>query len=152
MIKFIIPDTISKKYHDELTAAGNVVNALIQTEDFRLKLMNSNMDILQGSPSNEIVAKVKTNADVYRVISSANIELKVNFYSRWWTSAVAYQKNGTLYLNTRKIGGWGIFDYASTFLHEATHLMGFSHDFRATSRRPRSVPYTMNTIVEELAI
>ena len=39
---------------------------------------------------------------------------------------------------------------ASHWFHEYSHVLGFHHDYEETERRPNSVPYGLNQIVEKV--
>ena len=152
MINFIIPKKINKELEAKLLAAAKLVNDLIPTNAFRLALVNSEIDLHQGFPEAKVVAEVKTNLDAYHFINRTNVTIKLDTYYSFFTKAVAYYKNGTIYFNRRKTGLWSAKDYASNMLHEATHAMGFDHVFPDIPIRKKSLPYTMNRIIEELAI
>lgn len=66
-------------------------------------------------------------------------------------SVIGYTIPGSpeIYLNRNFRGGsWGICAEVSNELHEASHKMGFGHDYKATAQRPYSVPYTVNYAVD----
>lgn len=50
------------------------------------------------------------------------------------------------WLNRRYMMEWNVCDLASLLAHETSHKAGFDHDFKATSRRPLSVPYSINEV------
>lgn len=54
-----------------------------------------------------------------------------------------------IYVNTKYFDKRSNKLVGSNILHEYGHQLGFSHDFRATSRRPNSICYKLNGIYEK---
>lgn len=91
--------------------------------------------------------------EVVKKIQNAVVEVPLSMYydSRSGVYGYTYEGRPTVYLNRwyrteedYKNGDWSICAEASNEIHESTHKMGFDHDFKSTSRRPYSVPYTAN--------
>lgn len=66
---------------------------------------------------------------------------------------VGYTNKGrrTIHINTRYFNSSPPAYLAGNLAHEWMHKLGFSHDFRRTRERPRSVPYGIGGIVRSLA-
>jgi len=54
-----------------------------------------------------------------------------------------------IWLNRKYMMSWNICDLSSLLGHENSHKVGFGHDFKATSRRVNSVPYSVNAAFKE---
>lgn len=98
-----------------------------------------------------------TRKQVAEKIKSAVHEIPIKMYDgRKGVYGYTYPNDPTIYLNRYyrtqwdyDNGYWSIDAEVSNAVHEATHKMGFEHDYRRTSRRPYSVPYTANFAVDE---
>ena len=81
--------------------------------------------------------------------------IQVRFYwPRWYQSknVVGYTSanDPVIYLNKAFRGkSWNDWAEASNLFHETMHKIGFEHDFKATERRPYSVPYLANRVIEK---
>lgn len=66
------------------------------------------------------------------------------------TIGYTYPDSPEIYLNRifRGYSYWNIWTELSNLFHETLHKLGFGHDFKATERRPYSVPYLGNRSVE----
>ena len=148
-IQLVLDEDVSEYYKDIFTKAEIGMNAILQSEAFKQEMLKTKIDLQQNFPSDQ-VKKLKTNLDAYNYISSQKIKVQVAFYSKRFTSAVAYRSGDTILFNLRKIGAWDVKDFASTALHESTHCMGFDHFFDPSAQRDISLPYIMNLILEKL--
>ena len=81
------------------------------------------------------------------------------YYSDWIGRNVigyTYEGDPKVYLNTRyRVNNyWDLCAEVSNLFHETLHKPPFSfdHDFKATERRPYSVPYTGNRAIEHCCI
>jgi hypothetical protein len=94
----------------------------------------------------------KSNEQVYNALSGQKWEYSIEFYSRCVSTANAYviPNEQTVYLNWCKISNNENRSIANTLVHEYTHVLGFSHDYRPTANRPFTVPYAIGSIVEKL--
>lgn len=50
-----------------------------------------------------------------------------------------------IWVNKKYMSAWGSCELGSLLAHESSHKAGYTHDFKATARRPNSVPYSVNT-------
>ena len=138
------------------------------TQDQLLKLNTAlgmvNITVL---PSNIFKQKVlsatftettDTNQQVYDKITGQDIEISVSFYlPSWWQrmkqrfsglAVVAAEcGGGEVTFNATVFENNSIYDLAGTLLHEASHAIGYTHDFNPTPDRPKSVPYQLGDIV-----
>ena len=49
-----------------------------------------------------------------------------------------------VWINRRYMLEWNVCDLGSLLAHEASHKIGYKHDYQATKRRSNSVPYSIN--------
>lgn len=94
----------------------------------------------------------KSNDQVVEDIRRANLHIPVEMYSRClgvWpcTSAVAYRSppSPTIHLNRNAFNlSKSDCEWASTIHHEASHVLGYEHDYNWNAQRDFSVPYSIN--------
>jgi hypothetical protein len=95
----------------------------------------------------------RTPEQVYQHLLSLKGEVPMRMYFKRFTSAVAYRVPPRLdvYFNRRFFTpSVSVCDWASTMAHEGLgHSLGnYDHDFKATLRRPFSVPYSLNLVFD----
>lgn len=117
-------------------------------DHFTLTKYRSDLIQTNGLTRSQVVEKIRTS-------SIKEIPVKMYYDSRSGVYGYTYPNDPTLYFNrwyrTQEDygnGDWSIASEASNFVHEVTHKLGFDHDFRRTSRRPYSVPYTANYAID----
>lgn len=103
-----------------------------------------------------------SESQVVDLIRTATVkDIPIVFYYPSWRQSknvVGYTNYGepTIYLNRnfREWDGWSGCQEVSNLLHEVTHKspLNFEHDYKATARRPYSVPYTVNFAVENCCV
>lgn len=75
----------------------------------------------------------------------------VTEYSPWnrWTRAIAYAKNGTIFINKYKLPQLEIADYVGNFAHETMHLLGYTHRGNyVNDYNLKTVPYIVGALAE----
>lgn len=122
-----------------------IINSKCFLEHYTLDKYRTQLVQTNGLSRAEVVEKIRTT-------KVKNIP--IFFYYPTWRqskSVVGYTSpdTPTIYLNRLFRNGydWGACAEISNALHEVTHKMGFDHDYKATARRPYSVPYTANFAV-----
>lgn len=79
-----------------------------------------------------------------RKAQDAGVTVEVRTYRpMWrWSKAIAYAKGGTIFVNQYKIDSLDVADYVGNFVHEAMHVLGYSHKGnRVTAYNLKTVPY-----------
>ena len=88
---------------------------------------------------------------VGRKLLLANALIVIKPYkTKWpWSSVIAHAKNGTIYVNTRKLD-LPLEDRVANIMHEALHLLGYSHKGnRVTEYNKLTVPYLVSKMFSE---
>jgi len=98
------------------------------------------LDQTNGQTAEEVVATIRT------YLVSATIEY---YYED--TDIIGYRNEGesVIWCNRKFHDDYSILDESSNVGHEATHLMGYFHDFDYTDRRPFSVCYRFNAFMQK---
>jgi hypothetical protein len=78
------------------------------------------------------------------ILHTREIQIYVGFYSNFFTRAIAYERNGRIFFNTRKeaAGTW------ANIMHESLHVLGFSHNGNTPRGNENSVPYKLPEIAK----
>ena len=118
---------------DFIRSATEKVNEVVAGTCFREKLMAMPLIQTEGRSPKQVVD------------SLIGVEIDIEMY---WTvkRVLGYTLPSVpkVWLNRRYMTKWNVCDTASLLAHEASHKVGYGHDFKATARRPQSVPYSVN--------
>lgn len=102
-----------------------------------------------------------TNEQIYEKLMSGRedllpevdqeIDLDMTLYYRN-NSTVGYTYPDTvrIWVNDKFFSGYSLGQVAANAIHEWTHKVGFTHDFRNNPDRPFSVPYAIGSIVRDM--
>lgn len=127
-------------------------NAVIKTQCFAdhfiLTKFRSNLVQTNGLTREQVVNKIRTTVIHDIPLTMYNGRRGVYGYTNPGTATIflnRYYRTQWDYDNDY----WSIDSETSNAVHEATHKMGFDHDYYNTARRPSSVPYTANYAVDE---
>lgn len=78
---------------------------------------------------------------IWREFNKLNVNVVPYKTVNPWSKVIGYAKGNTIYVNTRK-SDLSLLDRIENIFHEATHLIGFSHDGnRVTNYNLKTVPY-----------
>ena len=91
-----------------------------------------------------------SNIEVYNHIQSSYTEISLNLYYKRFSkvNGYTYPDSDTINLNNKFHRNYGVCSSSANLAHEVTHKYGYDHDYKATRRRPKSVPYTVGRIVK----
>lgn len=143
----------AKRMHKLFDVAQKVVNS----EKFKTRIIGAYYD---GKPQ-FVQNNGLTNEQIYEVLmKGAELDSEVDYI---WQMDITYERGsrgvlGWTYTTTKRI--WFNSRYfanredsgiVGTICHEQAHKLGFSHDYKATARRPYSVPYAVGTVCAELS-
>lgn len=92
-----------------------------------------------------------TNQEIYDKIINANLTVPVHYYYKRFSSVVGYREppDPDIYFNRKFHDYYSACDTASNAFHEWSHTLGFDHPFNPTNDRGYTVPYSLNTVVEQ---
>lgn len=123
----------------KLQAAQGLANRLLPSPCFRSFLEGWGLIDTQG----------KTASQVVDHLAGASLTVPVHYY-RGRCRVVGYRNPGApdLYFNRCHHDAFNACQTASNALHEWSHVLGYTHPFKATSTRGRTVPYAINRAIE----
>lgn len=119
------------------------VEEVILSECFEKEWLEANIDLDQtnGMSKKEVLDFVRA--------SKVTVELEAY---RKGNSVIGYTyaSSDRVWFNRKFHDGFSLCDKGSNFAHELLgHKNGFSHDSKATKRRPLSVPYQLGTVFDK---
>lgn len=135
---------------------GNVLNS----KEFRDAVLSADFAGKPGFASEarspqEVYATIRAAKENYTAAADGEVDLNVNLENFSWfqRNTVGYttESSDTLTTNRKFFSGFEPNELAGHLAHEWLHKLGFEHDFKATARRPDSVPYELGDLVERLA-
>jgi len=126
---------------EKLNKALDKRKDVLQSSCFSDFLKNRNL-IQTNELSNEEVVLSLLNTPV-----TAEFHTYFNRFSRVY--GYTYPDTSKIFINKKYFDGASICAVASNLAHEISHKQGFGHDYKATSRRPYSVPYSINAAFSE---
>jgi hypothetical protein len=105
----------------------------------------------EWSKKSLIQTNSKTNQEVLDHLLSLNILLKLQMYRKAFSSAsgFTYPSDEVIYLNRKFHDKWNACTIGSNLVHEASHKIGYSHDFNPSPTRPQTVPYSLNSVFDK---
>lgn len=151
-------------------SAMDVIEVVINSDEFRSRVLNythkdpSTGIIKQEFVNNvvggvtlsnaQILEKIYAASENFRREENAQIDLNITIYTSSWfqrgTIGYTYPDADTIWVNRRHYKNFKPSQIAANFTHEWLHKVGFGHDFKATARRPFSVPYAIGNIMGQL--
>lgn len=103
----------------------------------------------------EIYRAIREAKESYTDASDGEVDLNLTLQSFSWfqrhTVGYTTPSSDTLTTNRNFFSGFEPAEVAGHIGHEWLHKLGFEHDFKATARRPDSVPYELGELIESLA-
>jgi hypothetical protein len=125
----------SNEWRDKIRKSANIVERLFDNTTF--------LDAVAREPIYHFTKKTPEQVAM-TIVDAREITIFVGFYSNFFTRAIAYEKNGRIFFNTRKAaaGEW------PNVMHECLHVLGFQHNGNAQKGNELSVPYRVPEIAE----
>ena len=132
--------TVEEK--EAVAKAEVLVNALIDSSCFEQFFLSRGLIQTDGRTADQVVKHIR---------SIKELAVPVEMYYDRFSRVVGYRQppSLTIYTNRKFHAGTYVKDRASNLGHEWLHSVGYGHDFKATKRRPYSVPYSFNAAMEE---
>ena len=145
---------------EKLEKATKLMGEVLNSQEFRDAVFSAEFAGKPGfandtrSPQ-EIYATIRAGKENYTAEADGEVDLNVTLENFSWfqRKIVGYttESSDTLTTNRRFFSGFEASEVAGHLAHEWLHKLGFEHDFKATARRPDSVPYELGDLVERLA-
>lgn len=126
----------TKEQKEILKIAENISNDILKSNCFENFMLNRDL----------IKTNKKTRKQVVEDLKSKDLSVPVHMYYKWTSKVVGYRQppRPDIYTNAKFHNGSNACSRASNLLHEWSHVAGYGHSFKATKKRPFSVPYSIN--------
>jgi hypothetical protein len=130
----------SPYWQDLVTKNAGIASSILSSADFLAKVAAfpkfDNTDETPGM----VALKLQTTLEV---------NINVGFYWNWFSRAIAYEEDGSVYFNTAKESrGAGS---AGNIAHECMHALGYEHNGNYSAGNLFTVPYWIGDQVDEIA-
>lgn len=121
-----------------LIVAESLANQLVKSQCFENFMVKRNLIDTNGKTALEVVQSLKID-----------LTIPVEMYYKN-NNVVGYRTPPApdIYTNRKYHQGATACARASNLFHEWSHTVGYTHSYKATKTRPRSVPYSINAAVE----
>lgn len=154
-VKLVNASSAQKTKYDKALV---VVGKVLKDPEFKKRILaHKKMDGKSGfentsdSPA-KVYEKLLQGSETYKkaeIDREADLEVRF-YYAANSTVGYTYPKVGYIMVNTKFFNGYTPSSVAANFIHEYLHKLGYGHDSSATSRRPKSVPYGIGSIMRSL--
>lgn len=144
----------------KLDEATGLLAKVLNSREFRDGVLNATFNGRPGFAGDartpaEIYATIRAGQENYTVAADGEVDLNLELKNFSWfqRNVVGYttESSDTLTINRSFFSAYTPAEVAGNLAHEWLHKLGFEHDFKATARRPDSVPYELGELVERLA-
>lgn len=144
----------------KLGQATDLLGRVLNSREFRDGVLNATFNGKPGFASDtrtpaEVYATIRAAKESYTDAADGEVDMNLELQSFSWfqRNVVGYttESSDTLTINRRFFSTYTPAEVAGNLAHEWLHKLGFEHDFKATARRPDSVPYELGELVERLA-
>ena len=144
----------------KLEQATKLMADVLNSTEFRDAVLSAEFGGKPGFASEtrsprEIYSTIRAGKENYTASADGEVDLnlKLENFSWFQRNVVGYttESSDTLTTNRKFYSGYEASEVAGHLAHEWLHKLGFEHDFKATTRRPDSVPYELGELVERLA-
>lgn len=144
----------------KLDSATKLMADVLNSKEFRDAVLSAEFAGKPGFASDtrspqEVYATIRAAKENYTDAADGEVDLNLNLENFSWfqrhTVGYTTESSDTLTTNRSFFSGFDASEVAGHLAHEWLHKLGFEHDFKATARRPDSVPYELGELVERLA-
>lgn len=129
--------TTDKSYQAKIVDVQKKVNETLKADCFKnFILKRSKLVQTNGNTRLQVIEDMRT--------SSQLIEVKTYFKSN---NVIGFRIPPKKEININKHfhDSYSICSSAANIAHESAHVIGYTHDFKLTKRRPYSVPYSISS-------
>lgn len=149
-------DNFSPARRSKLDQAVMLMSQVFNSPDFATDVLRYPFSDDSGLNNSGILDRVMAGAELLDpdVDQECDLYVKIYFpswFKKWSVIGYGYAGERTIYCNGYWFDRMTIAEIAGNLAHEWCHKLGFEHDFRATNRRPNSVPYAIGELVEHYA-
>lgn len=136
----------------KLKKAVEVLEQVINSSEFRSKVLSIKFENNEGMTSLEIYNLLMTGKEVLSPAADSEINIDIEmYYSLKGVIGYTYPNTLRTWINRRFFKRMTPAEIANNLIHEWLHKVGFDHDFYPTKRRVNSVPYAIGYLVQNLA-
>ena len=144
----------------KLDAATQKLTEVLNSREFRDGVLNATFAGHAGYSSEsrspaEVYATIRAAKENFTAAPNGEVDINLSLQNFSWfqRNIVGYttESSDTLTTNRKFFSAYTPAEVAGHIAHEWLHKLGFEHDFKATARRPDSVPYEVGELVERLA-
>jgi hypothetical protein len=142
----------------KLELAADLVERVLGSDEFKYAVLAHTYQGRREFVDNNGLS----NADIYRVLMNGReilnpydnqtmdlhlVLYQPPFWKRWSVKGYTYEHTLNIWVNRNWFRYFHVSQVAGNMMHEWCHKLGFGHDFKATARRPFSVPYAVGEIL-----
>lgn len=131
----VIKDNFSEAQKKRIAVYMPIMNRTLASSCFEKYMLQRKLIQTNGKSPQEVVDHIRS--------STAGVEL-ISYWSRKGTVGYTYPNVNKIWMNERLHKNFDSCRSASNLAHEGSHKIGYGHDYKRTSRRPYSVPYSIN--------
>lgn len=133
-----------------LAAASKHLEEIFNSEEFQ-KAVEGRTYTSTTLTGKEVYKKLMEGVESYNKEVNFTMDLKVTMYLKTLTKVVGYTTPGsdTVFTNSKFHSKYSACKIASNLTHEWSHKLGFQH---SSASDAKSVPYSLNEIVEKICI
>jgi len=149
-------DNFTPARRSKLDQAVALMAQVLSSPDFAADVLKYPFMDDSGLTNEGILTKLSAGAELLDPVADQECDLYLKIYwpswfKKWSVIGYGYANERTIYCNGYWFDRMTIAEIAGNLAHEWCHKAGFEHDFRATNRRPNSVPYAIGNLVEHYA-
>lgn len=153
----VVLNDFNTEQYARMMDALNQLRIVINSKQFKERILNHQYQNKKTFVDNnelsnlEIYETIMLGAETLNPVPNQEIDINITlYYANNSTVGYTYPDTDKIWVNNKFFASYSLSKIAANIVHEWTHKLGFTHDFRRTQRRNFSVPYGVGTIVQEL--
>jgi hypothetical protein len=137
--------------YQKLLAAKSAIETIVNHRLFREEVLAAEFGETNGKSNEQILQMILEGTEILSPEQDYEIDVSIIvYYSFKKVVGYTYASTPITWINRKFLFSFKGLKFASNMMHEYMHKLGFGHDFWPTKRRPFSVPYQMNRIIEKV--